>query len=69
MVGIYQKAIVIIIIIAIISIIIIIIIIISCKRSLYNGLCPPPHFRKIILRILRQNCEMYYVILFPMRCM
>ena len=40
MVGIYQKAIVIIIIIAIISIIVIIII--SCKGSLYNGLCPPP---------------------------
>ena len=45
-----------------------------------NGLWPPPHFRKIILRILRQNCDksayvhyggtvVYYMILFPMRCM
>ena len=41
---------------------------------------PPPHFQKIILRILRQNCDksgyvhyggtvVYYMILFPMRCM
>ena len=43
MVGIYQKAIVIIIIIAIISII--------------TAFDPPPHFRKIILRILQQNCD------------
>ena len=45
-----------------------------------NGLWPPPHFRKIILRISRQNCDksayvqyggtvVYYMILFPMRCM
>ena len=41
---------------------------------------PPPHFRKIILRFSRQNCDksayvqyggtvVYYMILFPMRCM
>ena len=52
MVGIYQKAIVIIIIIAIISIIVI-----SCKGSLITAFDPPPHFRKIILRILQQNCD------------
>jgi len=41
---------------------------------------PPPHFRKIMLRFSRQNCDksayvqyggtvVYYMILFPMRCM
>ena len=37
---------------------------------------PPPHFRKIILRISRQKCVcsyggtfVYFMILFPMRCM
>ena len=41
---------------------------------------PPPHFRKIMLRFLRQNSDksayvqyggtvVYYMILFPMRCM
>ena len=41
---------------------------------------PPPHFRKIILQISRQNCDksayvhyggtvVYYMILFPIRCM
>ena len=40
---------------------------------------PPPHFRKVILRISQQNCDnayvhygrtvVYYMILFPMRCM
>ena len=41
---------------------------------------PPPNFRKIMLRFSRQNCDksayvqyggtvVYYMILFPMRCM
>ena len=41
---------------------------------------PPPHFWKIMLRFSRQNCDksayvqyggavVYYMILFPMRCM
>ena len=41
---------------------------------------PPPHFREIMLRFSRQNCDksayvqyggtvVYYMILFPMRCM
>ena len=49
-------------------------------RKVPNGLWPPPHFRKIMLRFSRQNCDksayvqyggtvVYYMILFPMRCM
>ena len=41
-----------------------------------NGLWPPLHFRKVILRISRQKCVcsyggtfVYFMILFPMRCM
>ena len=50
------------------------------RKSSKRPLTPPPHFRKIMLRFSRQNCDksayvqyggtvVYYVILFPMRCM
>ena len=45
-------------------------------KSSKRPLTPPPHFRKVILRISRQKCVcsyggtfVYYKILFPMRCM
>ena len=49
-------------------------------KSSKRPLTPPPHFRKIMLRFSRQNCDksayvqyggtvVYYMIIFPMRCM
>ena len=50
------------------------------RKSSKRPLTPPPHFRKIILRFSRQNCDksayvqyggavVYFMILFPMGCM